>query len=94
MAHQVLIVDAGARRRVGRPPVDLGVRMAIRQVLALEVRRLRRAGSRVVVLQPGRADLEVMGVNPMRITHLDEVVHRATASTRTRLAVQPGLLAG
>lgn len=81
------------RRRVGRPPVDLGVRMAIRQVLALEVRRLRRAGSRVVVIQPGRADLEVMGVNPMRMTHLDEVVHRATASTTTRLAVQPGLLA-
>ena len=82
-----------ARRRAGRP-VDLGVRVAVRQLLASEVRRLRRTGARVVVLQPGRADLAVMGVNPMRGTRLDEVVAQAAASTRSRLALQPELVVG
>lgn len=89
-----MTVARPTRRRVARPPVDLGVRMAIRQVLAVEVRRLRRSGARVVVLQPGRTDLEVMGVNPMRMTRLDEVVRQAAASTTTRLSVQPALIAG
>ncbi|MGB8652381.1 MAG: patatin-like phospholipase family protein [Mycobacteriales bacterium] len=70
---------------------DLGVRLALRRFLGQEVRRLRRAGSQVVVLQPTRADLEVMGLNPMHGARIDEVVQTVAASVRTRLEAQPSL---
>ncbi len=88
----VVVSPMSMSRRVGRPPMDGGVRMAVRQLLAAEVRRLRRSGSRVVVIQPDRADLAVMGVNPMRADRLDEVARQAAATTTRRLALQPDLL--
>ncbi len=72
---------------------DFGLRLAFRQLLAQEVRRLRRAGSHVVVLQPTREDLEVMGLNPMHGRRIHEVVSTVGESVRTRLERQPSLAA-
>jgi NTE family protein len=68
---------------------DLGVRLAMRQLLAREVRRLRSAGSTVVVVQPTRHDLEVMGFNPLHGGRIDEVVTTVAASVRARLSTRP-----
>jgi NTE family protein len=73
---------------VGLRP-DLGVRLHMRRVVAAEVRRLRRAGSTVVVLQPTAPDLDVMGFNPMHGGRIAEVVESVAASTRARLERQP-----
>lgn len=89
----VVVVSPMSAGRPGLRP-DLGVRLAVRGYLAAEVLRLRRAGSRVVVVQPGPGDLQVMGTNPMRTEHLTEVLHRAAQSTRRRLERQPDLLQG
>jgi NTE family protein len=80
------------RGTVRRPPADTAIRLAVRRYLAQEVRRLRRAGTEVVVLQPGPHDLPVMGLNPMLHSRAEDVVRTARASTRTRLAAQPRLL--
>jgi NTE family protein len=80
------------RGTVRRPPADTAIRLAVRRYLAQEVRRLRRGGAQVVVLQPGPHDLPVMGLNPMLHSRAEEVVRTACASTRTRLAAQPRLL--
>jgi NTE family protein len=79
------------REGVRRPRADLLVRLAVRHYLGQEVRRLRRAGAEVVVLQPGPDDLPVMGLNPMRGIVAEEVMDRAAASTRARLAAAPEL---
>ena len=55
------------------------------------MRRLRRGGAHVVVLQPGPEDLPVMGLNPMKGIVAEEVVDRAAASTRARLEARPEL---
>ena len=79
------------RGTVRRPPADTAIRLAVRRYLAQEVRRLRRGGAQVVVLQPGPHDLPVMGLNPMLHSRAEDVVATASASTRTRLAAQPRL---
>jgi NTE family protein len=68
---------------------DLGVRLAMRQLLGREVRRLRAAGSAVVVVQPTRLDLEVMGLNPLHAGRIDEVVTTVAESVRARLLSRP-----
>jgi NTE family protein len=68
---------------------DLGVRLAMRQVLGREVRRLRAAGCTVVTLQPTRTDLAVMGINPLHGGRIDEVVTTVAASVRDRLRARP-----
>ena len=73
------------------PRWDLGVRLVIRLSLTREVRRLRRAGAQVVVLQPGPDDLPVMGLNPMRGIVAEDVMDVAAASTRARLHARPDL---
>lgn len=75
------------------PRVDLAVRLAVRRYLAREVRQLRRRGAQVVVVQPGPRDLDVMGINPMRGSRIDEVVRTASESVLARLEAQPGLVA-
>jgi NTE family protein len=70
---------------------DLGVRLAMRRLLSAEVRRLRRAGSKVVVLQPCPQDLAAMGYNPMHGTRIEEVVRTVHDSVHRRLAQQPEL---
>lgn len=74
------------------PRPDLALRLAVRRYLAVEVRRLRRAGSEVVVLQPSARDLHVMGLNPMRGAHIEDVVQTASESVRARLEAQPALV--
>ena len=83
-----MTVGRGALRS---PRLDLGLRLAIRRLLTREVRRLRRAGARVVVLQPGPDDLPVMGLNPMRGIVAEDVIDVAAASTRARLEARPEL---
>ena len=73
---------------VGLRP-DLGVRLAMRQLLGREVRRLRAAGSTVVVVQPTRLDLAAMGFNPLHGGRIDEVVTTVEASVRNRLRARP-----
>lgn len=68
----------------GRPP-DLALRLVVRRYLAQEVRRLRRGGARVVVLQPGPADLAAMGANPMAGGKVLDVLSTVADSTRARL---------
>lgn len=72
---------------------DTPVRLAVRGYLVAEVVRLRRAGCRVVVMQPGAGDLQVTGSDPMRRDRIADVLARAAASTRRRLELQPDLLA-
>lgn len=79
-------------RTAVRPRVDLAARLAMRRYLTREVRLLRRRGTHVVVLQPGLADLPVMGINPMQHSRLDDVLEVAGESTRARLEAQPGLV--
>jgi NTE family protein len=75
-----------------RARIDLGVRLLARRRLAGEVRRLRRRGANVVVLQPGPKDLDAMGLNPMCGHRMEEIVDTASASVTTRLQAQPDLL--
>ena len=79
------------RGGLGSPRLDLGMRLAIRRLLTREVRRLRRGGAEVVVLQPGPDDLPVMGLNPMRGIAAEGVMDVAAASTRARLEARPDL---
>jgi NTE family protein len=72
---------------------DVGIRLAMRRLLSLEVRRLRRAGSQVVVIQPCAEDLAVMGFNPMHGARIEEVVRSVGDSVRRRLVQQPALRA-
>lgn len=72
---------------------ELGVRYTIRRYLAAEVRRLRAGGARVLVVAPTPADLQAMGVEPMRGRRVEDVIASAAASTRRRLEVEPELLA-
>jgi NTE family protein len=75
---------------VGLRP-DLGIRLAMRRRLGKEVRRLRRAGIEVVVIEPGRQDLEIMGFNPMHGGRIEEVVETVTRSVTARLQSRPEL---
>ena len=88
----VVLSPMSVSRTSGRRRADLPLRLGVRGLLALEVLRLRRAGSRVVVLQPDDGDLEVMGANPMRGGRSAQVVARAAESTRARLRERPDLL--
>lgn len=76
---------------VGLRP-DLGIRLAMRRRLNSELRRLRRAGIEVVVIEPGREDLEVMGFNPMHGGRIEEVVETVSRSVRARLQSRPSLV--
>ncbi len=98
LADRVDLVVVSSPMTVGRsglrrPRADLAVRVALRGFLAAEVFRLRRAGSHVVVLEPGVDDLPVMGLNPMRGIVAEEVIESAAASTRARLAARPEIAA-
>ena len=86
-----LVVITSPMTGVLRPRADVGLRLAVRRYLAAEVRRLRRAGSEVVVFQPGERDLEVMGINAMDRTRASAVMAAAAESTRLRLQARPEL---
>jgi NTE family protein len=86
-----LVLISSPMTGVLRPRADVGLRLAVRRYLAHEVRRLRRAGSDVVVFQPGEQDLEAMGLNPMAGGRAADVVATAAASTRARLEARSDL---
>ncbi len=88
----VVVVSPMSIRSTLDARIDLGPRLLARRQLAGEVRRLRQRGARVVVLQPGSPDLEVMGLNPMRGHRIEEIVDTASASMAARLRAQPELL--
>jgi hypothetical protein len=92
--ERVLVLSPMTVGRGGsrRPRADLALRLAVRRYLALEVRALRRAGARVVVLQPGPHELPAMGLNPMQHSRIDGVLEAAAEATRRRLERQPDLL--
>lgn len=87
----VVVVSPMSLRPLGRPPVDLGPRLLAGRRLASEVRELRRAGAHVVTVQPGPADLGVMGLNPLRGHRLEEIMDTACLSVRSRLSAKPQL---
>lgn len=86
----VILSPMSVGPRPGARP-DLAIRLAIRRYLAIEVRRLRRAGAQVVVLQPSASDLVAMGINPMRGTRVADVVQTVAASTRARVEARSEL---
>ncbi len=86
-----LVLISSPMTGVLRPRADVGLRLAVRHYLAQEVRRLRRAGSEVVVFQPGEQDLEAMGLNPMAGGRTADVVATAATSTRARLKARGDL---
>jgi hypothetical protein len=60
----------------------------VRRYLAQEVRQLRRAGARVLVVQPTATGRPVMGSNPMSGGRVRDVLATAADSVRGRLARQ------
>jgi NTE family protein len=83
-----------APRTVGGQ-IGAAVRGASNRRLAHEVRKLEAHGTKVVVLQPGAADLAVMGTNLMsrkRRAEVTEQAHRSIARhLRTRRSTLPKL---
>ena len=86
----IVLSPMSVGRRPG-PRADLAIRLALRRYLALEVRRLRRAGAQVTVIQPSPTDLTAMGMNPMRGARVGDVLQSAADSVRARLQAQPAL---
>jgi hypothetical protein len=58
--------------------------------LGWEARRLRQAGTEVVLIQPTRRDLDVMGVNLMSSRRRQEVIATAIATVGEQLRT-PGI---
>lgn len=61
------------------------VRGGNRVILGREVRALRRAGKRVLVIDPSAEDLKAMGFNYMRGSGLEQVVKTAVRTTSAAL---------
>lgn len=87
--------------RIGRWPHQrlLGaLRTAAARELDAAAARLRRQGTRVVVFEPGAADLEVMGANFMSTRRRHQVIERAlktvSLTARRRQAQLSGLPVG
>ncbi len=87
----VVVVSPMSIGPLGLPPVDLAPRLLAGRRLASEVRKLRRGGAHVVTVQPGPADLRVMGLNPLRGHRIEEIMDTASASMVDRLKAQPQL---
>lgn len=81
----VVVAPTTARTGAGMRP-DTPVRHLMRMVLDAEVRALARAGIPAYVVQPGRDDLDTMGVNPMDVGRMAGVARTAVKSTAAHLA--------
>ena len=68
-----------------RVAVDVAARAFFRAYLQREARRLRRQGTKVVVLEPTAADLGVMGINAMDPSRRAAVARQARESARAKL---------
>ncbi|MCU1693436.1 MAG: putative esterase of the alpha-beta hydrolase superfamily, partial [Frankiales bacterium] len=89
----VLVLSPMTLAKGAGRPADLPLRLAVGRYLATEVRRLRRSGTRVVVVQPTARDLAVMGTNPMAGARARDVVGTVAGSVRARLERQGTLAA-
>lgn len=68
-----------------RLAVDTAARAFFRGYLQRETRRLRREGTKVIVLEPTAADLDVMGINAMDPGRRAAVARQARESALRRL---------
>ena len=74
-----------------RPPgarslPDLALRSMWRWAVLDEARALRRAGTDVIIAQPGRAELVAMGADALDRGRMPDVIAAAREATLTRLA--------
>jgi NTE family protein len=84
-----LVVVSSPMSHTGTWPaigLDAPARAFARVELRREERKLRAAGTPVLVIQPGRRVRAVMGLNPMRSTHRAETTRQAYAATRRWIA--------
>lgn len=79
-----------------RPSQDAAFRAACRTLLRREAAKLRRAGSRVLLLEPSAADVRVMGAvaagmdpESMHVTRLADVAKQAYESAALRFTTGP-----
>ncbi len=85
-----VVLNPLSSRRVSAPR-SLGgglayvMRRQARHALRNEVRRLREAGTEVLVIEPGADDLEAMGANLMSRGRRNEVIERAVETMTKRL---------
>lgn len=79
--------------RSARAYPDVGARLMWHSHLRAEVRKIRRAGVPVLVIEPGGSMLRTMGLQPLRGARVDEIEDAALELTRTRLAGATGRLA-
>lgn len=71
--------------RSARLRLDLPLRLTFHRYLRSEVWSLRRAGDKVITIEPDAAVLELMGINMMDGRNADEVEQRAYALALRRL---------
>jgi len=76
----LVLAPTSARTGAGVRP-DTPVRHLMRAVLDSEVRKLAKAGIPAFVVQPGRAELDAMGVNALDSGRMEPVARAAREST-------------
>jgi NTE family protein len=82
----VVVISSPMSASTGpRLALDTGARAFFRAYLQREARRLRREGTKVIVLEPTGADLDVMGINAMDPGRRAAVARQAYESARRRL---------
>src|SRR3954447_22914216 len=81
----VICLNPASSRTPNGGPMG-AVRAANGRRLGHEARKLRAAGTEVVLVQPGREDLVVMGDNPMSRSRRHEVIETAIRTTAAALA--------
>ena len=81
-------LHAGAPRTLGER-MALAIRQASGRRLGNEAKRLRAAGSEVVLIQPTVHDLDVMGSNLMSRSRRHEVIETAARTVREHLRESP-----
>lgn len=89
----VCLNPMSSRDGVGHGPARL-MRAAAGRRLGLEARRLREAGTEVVLVQPTREDLAVMGDNLMATRRRHQVIETSLRTTRAQLREQASDLRG
>ncbi|MGN6330463.1 MAG: patatin-like phospholipase family protein [Motilibacteraceae bacterium] len=89
----VVSAPMGVEPTGARPVVGLPLRLAWHAQLAHEVAALRRAGSEVVVVEPGGGLLRSLGLNPVTALRLDEVEERAYERAAALIARRPQVAA-
>src|SRR4051794_37219808 len=80
----VICFNPGSSREPGRGALG-AVRAAAGRRLGAEARKVRAAGTEVLLVQPTARDLEVMGPNPMARRHRHAVIETALRTTAEAL---------